>query len=120
MSDRISLTGISATGFHVVFPEESRDGQIFIVDLELSLDLKPAGKSDDLTKTINYASVATLVVEEITGDPLSLIEALAHRISKRVLGEFPQIDSILVTVHKPNAPVGINFKDISVTIERSK
>jgi dihydroneopterin aldolase/2-amino-4-hydroxy-6-hydroxymethyldihydropteridine diphosphokinase len=120
MSDRISLTGISATGFHGVFPEERRDGQIFIVDLELSLDLKLAGESDDLTKTINYASVATLVVEEITSEPLSLIEALAHRISKRVLGEFPQIDSILVTVHKPDAPVGVNFKDISVTIERSK
>ena len=120
MSDRISLTGISATGFHGVFPEERRDGQIFIVDLELSMDLKPAGESDDLAKTINYASVATIVVEEITGEPLSLIEALAHRVSNRVLSEFPKIESLLVTVHKPDAPVGINFKDISVTIERSK
>ena len=120
MSDRISLTGISATGFHGVFPEERRDGQIFIVDLELSMDLKPAGESDDLAKTINYASVATIVVEEITGEPLSLIEALAHRVSNRVLSEFPQIESLLVTVHKPDAPVGINFKDISVTIERSR
>lgn len=120
MSDRISLTGISATGFHGVFPEERRDGQIFIVDLELSADLKLAGESDDLTKTINYASVSVLVVEEITGEPLSLIEALAHRISNRVLGEFPLINSILVTVHKPDAPIGINFKDISVTIERSR
>lgn len=120
MNDHISLIGISATGFHGVFPEERRDGQIFLVDLVLSVDLKPAGESDDLTKTINYASVAKSVVEEITGEPLSLIEALAHRISNRVLGEFPLIDSILVTVHKPDAPVGINFKDISVTIERSK
>jgi len=120
MSDKISLTGISASGFHGVFPEERRDGQIFIVDLELFANLAPAGESDDLTKTVNYASVAAAVVEEIVGEPLSLIEALANRISQRVLGDYPLIDSILVTVHKPDAPVGINFKDISVTIERRR
>jgi len=120
MSDRISLTGISAVGFHGVFPEERRDGQIFIADLELYADLKPAGISDDLTKTVNYASVAAVVVEEICGEPLSLIEALAHRIGLRVLNDFALINSISVTVHKPEAPVGVNFKDISVTIELSR
>lgn len=118
MSDRISLTGISAIGFHGVFPDERRDGQIFTVDLELFIDLKLAGESDDLTKTVNYASVATAVVEEICGEPLNLIEALANRISTRIFGDFSLINSISVTVHKPDAPVGVSFKDIAVTIER--
>ena len=63
MSDQISLTGISATGFHGVFPEERRNGQSFIVDVILKFDLAPAGESDDLTKTVNYATVAEAVVE---------------------------------------------------------
>ena len=63
MSDQISLTGISATGFHGVFPEERRNGQSFIVDVILKFDLAPAGESDELTKTVNYATVAEAVVE---------------------------------------------------------
>jgi len=120
MSDQISLLGISATGFHGVFPDERRDGQTFVVDLQLFLDLAPAGKSDDLNLTANYASVATAVVEEITDSPLNLIEALAERISLRVLTDFPQVERIEVTVHKPNAPVEVNFSDISVKIKRAR
>ncbi|CAB4763675.1 unannotated protein [freshwater metagenome] len=120
MSDYISLTGISAVGFHGVFPDERRDGQPFSVDLKLFLDLDPAGRSDDLNLTVNYASVAASVVEEISGQPLDLIEALANRISRRILGDFPLVNQLEVTVHKPNAPVGVKFSDISVTIVRDR
>jgi dihydroneopterin aldolase len=120
MSDQISLTGISAPGFHGVFPEERRNGQSFIVDVILKFDLAPAGESDDLTKTVNYATVAEAVVEEIIGEPVSLIETLATQISNRLLNEFPLISSVVVTVHKPSAPVGVKFTDIAVTIERHR
>jgi 7,8-dihydroneopterin aldolase/epimerase/oxygenase len=120
MSDRISLTGISALGFHGVFPNERRDGQIFIVDLELYADLAPAGESDDLTKTVNYATVAAVIVEEIAGEPLFLIEALADRISRRIFLDFSLVTSLSVTVHKPSAPVDVKFSDISVRIERQR
>jgi len=120
MSDQITLTGISATGFHGVFPEERRDGQIFIVDVTLKFDLAPAGDSDDLTKTVNYATVAEVVVEEITGEPVSLIETLATRISNRLLSDFLLVVSVAVTVHKPSAPVNAKFTDIAVTIERHR
>ncbi len=88
MSDQINITGISAIGFHGVFPEERKNGQSFVVDLKLTFDLTPAGESDDLTKTINYASVAEITVEEITGEPVALIETLATQISKRLLKIF--------------------------------
>jgi dihydroneopterin aldolase len=120
VSDQIILTGISAIGFHGVFPEERKNGQNFIVDLKLKFDLEPAGETDDLTKTINYASVAEATVEEITGEPVSLIEALATRISKRLLEDFSLLDSVVVTVHKPQAPVSVKFSDIAVSIERHR
>jgi dihydroneopterin aldolase len=120
MSNQITITGISATGYHGVFPDERKNGQEFIVDIKLFFDLIPAGESDDLTKTINYASVADLAVEEITGEPVSLIEALATRICKRLLKEFAILASVEVTVHKPSAPVDVKFIDIAVTIERHR
>jgi dihydroneopterin aldolase len=109
MSDYISLMGISAIGFHGVFPEERRDGQLFMAD-----------QNDDLNATVNYADVTAIVVEEISSSPVSLIEALAERIHLRMLAAFPLINSIEITVHKPDAPVGLDFKDISVTIFRSR
>jgi len=120
MSNQITITGISATGYHGVFPDERKNGQEFIVDIKLFFDLIPAGESDDLTKTINYASVADLAVEEITGEPVSLIDALATRICKRLLKEFAILESVEVTVHKPSAPVDVKFTDIAVTIERHR
>lgn len=120
MSDQIIIAGISAIGFHGVFPEERRDGQIFIVDVVLKFDLVPAGKSDDLTKTVNYATVAEVVVSEITGESVLLIETLATQISNRLLTDFQLVESVVVTVHKPSAPVAVKFTDIAVTIERHR
>ena len=120
MSDSIKIAGVKAVGFHGVFLEERRDGQEFIVDAELILDLAPAGESDDLSKTIDYSKVAEVIHNEIVGTPVDLIEALATRISKRILGEFKPVESVKVTVHKPSAPIVVNFRDVSVSIERHR
>ena len=102
MSDRIALKGISAKGFHGVLDFEKRDGQTFVVDVEMEVDLAPAGTSDDLVDTVNYAEVAGDVVELIEGESLDLIEALADRIAAKVLTR-PLVEAVLVTVHKPQA-----------------
>ena len=117
MSDRITLKGVSARGFHGVLDDEKRDGQTFVVDVEMEVDLGPAGTSDDLTDTVNYAEVASDVVALVEGESLDLIEALADRIASKVLTR-PLVESVVVTVHKPQAPVGHPFTDVAVTVER--
>ncbi|MDM7991036.1 dihydroneopterin aldolase [Arthrobacter sp. zg-Y877] len=118
--DRITLSGITATGFHGVFPEERRDGQPFVVDLVLFTDLGPAAATDDLTLTAHYGEVAERVVQVITGEPLNLIEALAGRIADAVLAGFPVLTAVEVTVHKPKAPITVEFGDVAVTIHRER
>ncbi|MCC9144179.1 MULTISPECIES: dihydroneopterin aldolase [unclassified Arthrobacter] len=118
--DRITLSGITATGFHGVFPEERRDGQPFVVDLVLFTDLGPAAATDDLTLTAHYGEVAERVVQAITGEPLNLIEALAGRIADAVLAGFPVLTAVEVTVHKPKAPITVEFGDVAVTIHRER
>ena len=118
MSDLIKVTGIWGFGYHGVFEHEGKNGQDFFVDLEISLDLTKASESDDLNDTVDYGALTDLVVEEITGERVALIEKLAARIAERARSEFPEIEKISVTVHKPKAPVSAQVADISVTITR--
>lgn len=118
MSDRISLKGIWGFGYHGVFDHEAKNGQDFFVDLDISLNLSQASRTDDLADTIDYAALTDLVVEEITGERVQLIERLAGRIADRIMAKYSEIDRIGVTVHKPKAPVSSEVADISVTITR--
>ena len=112
LDTQISLTGISAIGYHGVLPEERVQGQEFIVDL--LLEIAPPSK-DELIQTVNYAELAQLVVAEITGEPCQLIETLAQRIAIRVL-ENSKVKYVSVTVHKPKAPISVQFQDVTVTV----
>ena len=116
--DSITLEGISARGFHGVFPEERRDGQTFVADVELRLPLET--RTDSLDDTVNYAEVAQVVEEVLTGPPHNLIETVAGLIADRCLAHDPRVETVRVTVHKPQAPVRQAFTDLSVTITRSK
>ena len=120
MSDQIVLTGIHGFGYHGLFEQERKDGQDFFVDLILAVDLKAASQSDAITDTVNYAEITDLVVEEITSNPVNLIEKLAARIAERVLNQHVKVISVTVTVHKPQAPVAAQLKDIAVVVTRSR
>lgn len=118
MSDVITLKGIWGFGYHGVFDHEAKHGQDFFVDLEIHLDLSKASRSDNLADTIDYGALADVVVEEITGERVKLIEKLAGRIADRIKLGHPEIDHIAVTVHKPKAPISAQTTDIAVTIFR--
>ena len=119
MTDRILLRGVSAVGRHGVLPEEKRDGQPFVVDVVLDVDLACASASDDLDETVSYAEVAADVVSRITGPSFDLIERLAAVIADDALAR-PLVDCVTVTVHKPQAPVGHPFSDVAVEISRRR
>lgn len=118
--DAIRVRGIRAWGHHGVLPQERDLGQQFAVDVTLHLSTAPAGTTDALARTVNYAEVAAAVHEEITGDPCDLVETLAERIAARILDEVghPLVRRAGVDVHKPSAPVGLPVDDVLVSIER--
>ena len=116
---RVALRGITARGFHGVFAFERSDGQDFVVDVVLEIDLEPAATSDDLADTVDYGGVATAVVADIEGKPLNLIEALASRIADTCL-RFERVTSAEVTVHKPQAPMPVRVADVAVTLVRCR
>lgn len=125
MADRITLTGLRVQGRHGVFAEEKRDGQPFLVDVTLWLDSTSAAATDDLADTISYAEVAELAAGIVAGEPRNLIETVAAEIADTLMRRFggddggPAVHAVEATVHKPQAPIPLDFADVSVTARRS-
>ena len=115
--DRIALTGLRVRGHHGVLPEERRDGQDFLVDVVLRLDLRAAAASDDVTDTVHYGELAERLASVVSGEPVDLIETLAERLAAVCL-EDDRVEQAEVTVHKPSAPIALDFADVSVTVVR--
>lgn len=118
-SGSIRLEGIRAFGHHGVLPEERRDGQEFVVDVDLQVQVGAAARSDRVTDTVHYGELAQRIVAAVERDPVDLIETLAARLVELCM-EHPLVDGAHVTVHKPSAPVGVPFGDVSVSLGRSR
>jgi dihydroneopterin aldolase len=117
--DRIALRGLRALGYHGVYEHERAAGQDFIVDATLGVDTRPAAASDDLSRTVDYGSLAVRLVGIIAGEPVRLIETLAERLAGECLAE-PAVTEVEITVHKPQAPIPFPFDDVAVTISRRR
>ncbi|GIF49012.1 dihydroneopterin aldolase [Asanoa ferruginea] len=119
MADRITLKGLRARGRHGVLPAERAEGQDFLVDVALELDLSAAARDDDLTKTVDYGVLAGKLVKVITGEPVDLIETLADRLVDVCLDD-ERVQTATVTVHKPHAPIPHEFADVAVRLRRGR
>lgn len=118
--DKIIMKNMVFYGYHGVLEEEKLLGQKFHIDAELALDLKPAGESDDLNHTVSYAMVYETIESIATKEKFDLLEALAHKICGEILLSFERIETVLLKIKKPSAPVAGNFDYFAVEIKRSR
>lgn len=119
MTDEIALTGLTVFGRHGVYDHERAEGQQFVIDLRLRVSLAAASASDDVADTVHYGELAERVAAVVSGEPVNLIETLAQRIADVAL-TYALVERVTVTVHKPDAPIPLSFRDVAVTIERSR
>ena len=120
MADTIAVRGVRAFGRHGVLEHEREQGQHFDVDVVMEVDTTVAASSDDVLDTVNYAEVAGTVVRIVQGPPHQLIETVGARIATVVMEQHESVQALEVTVHKPQAPVGVPFSDVSVTVRRRR
>jgi dihydroneopterin aldolase/2-amino-4-hydroxy-6-hydroxymethyldihydropteridine diphosphokinase len=118
-TDRIEVRGLRVRGHHGALDAERRDGQDFLIDAVLAVDTRPAAAADDLSLTVDYAGLSERLAAIVAGEPVRLIETLAERLARACLAE-PAVRQARITVHKPDAPMGRPFGDISVTICRER
>jgi dihydroneopterin aldolase len=119
VNDRIDLRGIEVRARHGVLDREKTDPQPFLVDVTVFLDLSIAGASDDLEDTIDYGRLARDTHDLVAGESHQLIETVAERVAGHVLS-LPRVERVVVTVHKPHAPIPLEFGDVAVTVDRSR
>ena len=121
MTDHIRLNDMIFYGYHGVFTEERALGQRFVVSIDMRVDLRTAGRTDDLTDTVNYAEVYTIVRDIVTGPPCQLIEAVAERIGARILADYAAVEGVIVRIQKPEVPIaGSVLGSSEVWIERER
>ena len=120
MNDTVFVNGLVLHAYHGVMPHEAKVGQSFIIDLVMDLDLAAAAKSDKLADTVSYDAVVNTVNRTFTGKRYRLVEAAAGAVADAVLQNFPRVEAIRITVHKPHAPVAAVFTDVGVTLMRSR
>lgn len=120
MADRIVLSNLVFQARHGVHDWEKERPQRFEVDVELELDLSPAGRSDDLAATVDYSAVYDRVRAIVEGPAVELLEALAARVAERVLDADARIDAITVRVRKPEVQLGgpLDYAGVEVTRQR--
>jgi dihydroneopterin aldolase len=112
----VEITGLEVFAHHGVHDYERRDGQTFLIDLRL-VGPEAAEHSDRLEDAIDYGAVCDRVVELAHGGPYDLLEKLAAVIADDLRERFAA-SAVTVTVHKPHAPIGHPFRDVSVTVQR--
>jgi len=117
VSDVIRIEGIEAFGYHGVFPQEKREGQTFLVDVDIETEFDEAIANDDVAYTVDYGVVAERVAEIIQGEPADLIETVCDRIVTMVLS-LERVKATRVTIHKPQAPISVPFAGVSVSRRR--
>ena len=117
--DRITVHGLTGHGFHGVYPAEREHGQTFRVDAALELDTAPAAATDDLARTVNYAELAQSLHAVLVGEPVDLLETLAQRLADLCLAD-PLVQAVEITVHKPDADLGVPADDVTVAIRRTR
>jgi 7,8-dihydroneopterin aldolase/epimerase/oxygenase len=119
MADRIELRGLTVRGQHGVFDHERADGQDFVVDITVWIDLVDAAASDDLADTYDYGVLAQRAAAIIAGPARNLIETIAAEIAEDVMKD-QRVHAAEVTVHKPQAPIPQTFGDVAVVARRSR
>jgi dihydroneopterin aldolase len=117
--DRIELRGLRVRGHHGVYEHERRDGQDFVVDITVWMDLTAAARSDRLEDTLDYGALAQRAAAIVGGPPCNLIEAVAGRVADDVFADV-RVHTVEVVLHKPQAPIPLEFADVAVVARRSR
>lgn len=119
-NDRIHLCGMTFFAYHGVNPSEKKQGQRFVVDVEMAKDLRRPGLTDDLCDTVNYSRVFRTVKEVVEGTNRDLIERVAEDVARAILEEY-KVESVRVLLKKPEAPIGnAVFDTVAVEIFRDR
>jgi len=118
--DKIIIEDLEVYAYHGVNEEEKVLGQMFLVTLEIGLDLRQAALTGNVNATVNYAEVCDMVKEIMLTQKFDLIETAAMKIIEGIFKRFDNAETIRVILKKPWAPTGHHLKYAAVELKRTR
>ena len=116
--DEIRIEGLEVYARHGVYPEETKNGQYFYVNAILYINMRRAGREDNLERTINYGTVCRFITDWMQENTCLLLEAVAERLSQALLLEYDALADLELEIQKPHAPIRLPFGNVSVKVRR--
>jgi dihydroneopterin aldolase len=118
--DRIELRSLRLPARLGVLPIEREQDQPLEIDIDVVVDLGPAGASDDLADTVHYGAVCDAVAQAVGGGHVALLERLADVVAQAVLGVDPRIVAVDLAVRKLRPPVPHDLATSGVHVVRTR
>ncbi|MDZ8120092.1 dihydroneopterin aldolase [Pontiella agarivorans] len=100
--DKIFIRDLALRCIIGIYPEERREKQDVLINVEMHADLRAAGRSDDLNDTVDYKGIKKDILKLVEGSSFQLIEAMAERIAEIALAN-KKVERVIVTIDKPGA-----------------
>lgn len=116
--DQIRIKNLKIFAYHGVYEQEKEQGQNFIVNAVLHVDMERAGRSDDIADAVDYGAVCLFIDNYMRENRFDLLEAVAEHVTKEILFEFPAVHRVEMEIEKPDAPIPLRFDSVSVKITR--
>jgi dihydroneopterin aldolase/2-amino-4-hydroxy-6-hydroxymethyldihydropteridine diphosphokinase len=116
--DKIRIENLEVFANHGVFPEETKLGQKFLVSITLHVDTRNAGKTDDLSKSVNYGEVSHFATDFLRTHTYHLIETAAEQLAEAILYTYLPVREVTIAIKKPWAPIGLPLESVAVEITR--
>jgi dihydroneopterin aldolase/2-amino-4-hydroxy-6-hydroxymethyldihydropteridine diphosphokinase len=117
--DRILIDDLRVMTVIGALPHEREAAQPIRIDLSIGLDLRNAGRSDELNDTVHYGLVCERVAEMARDSKDILLERLAAKVADVVL-EFDLVELVDVKLTKLRPPIPEEVQSTSVTLTRSR
>lgn len=117
--DKIKIENLEVFANHGVFPEETKLGQKFLLNITLYVNTRYAGKTDELLRSVHYGEVSHFAVRFLKEHTYKLIEAAAEHLAEAILLEFSLVEKVTIFLKKPWAPIGLPLESVGVEITRS-
>ena len=118
--DKILIRDLKIFAFHGVNEEEKINGQNFVFDIDLYVNMTKACYSDNVEDTVSYAKVIKTVTRVFTAKKYDLLEKAAQITADAILDEYSDVSKVTVTLKKPEAPMKADFSYVGVQIERER
>jgi 7,8-dihydroneopterin aldolase/epimerase/oxygenase len=117
-TDRVVIDGIHFYAYHGHRSEETELGQRFELTIQAFLDLSAAGKSDDLSDTLNYQVLFQTAFSWVTTHRFRLLEKLVEGVAEEIFANFPSVEALQLNIKKMNPPIPQFFGHVEVEITR--